>query len=81
MTPPPAIGRNSRSSTRLIADEMRLGAHEMVVCGMALGHADPEAIADRLVTARAGVEEFAVFHDAAPEPTPPAAGAGTKENR
>jgi nitroreductase len=64
---------------RLIADELRLGAHEMVVCGMALGHADPDAIANRLVTARAGVEEFAVFHDAAPEPMPPAAGASQEE--
>ena len=61
------------------APELRLGAHEMVVCGMALGHADPDAIANRLVTARAGVEEFAVFHDAAPEPMPPAAGASQEE--
>jgi nitroreductase len=51
---------------RVIAEVLGLQPHEMVVCGMALGVADPEAIANRLVTARAAVEEFAVFHDAAP---------------
>jgi hypothetical protein len=34
----------------------------MVVCGMALGVADPDAVANRLVTARAPVDEFARFH-------------------
>jgi nitroreductase len=48
---------------RVIAEELALQPHEMVVCGMALGVADPEAIANRLVTARAAVGEFAVFHD------------------
>jgi len=48
---------------RLIAEQLALPAGEMVVCGMALGHADPDAVANRLVTVRAAVEEFAVFHD------------------
>jgi nitroreductase len=51
---------------RVIAEELALQPQEMVVCGMALGVADPEAIANRLVTARATVDEFAVFHDEPP---------------
>ena len=47
---------------RVIKGELGLGDHEMVVCGMALGHADPHAIANRLTTARAPVDEFATFH-------------------
>ncbi|MEY4906660.1 MAG: hypothetical protein RL260_378 [Pseudomonadota bacterium] len=47
---------------RLIAEHLGLGAHEMVVCGMALGYADPEAVENTLVTERAPVSEFARFH-------------------
>jgi nitroreductase len=47
---------------RVIKGELGLGDHEMVVCGMALGVADPEAVANRLTTARASVDEFATFH-------------------
>jgi len=47
---------------RVIADELKLGEHEMVVCGMALGHADRDAVANRLETVRASVDEFARFH-------------------
>ncbi|MEY2875385.1 MAG: hypothetical protein RLZZ373_2756 [Pseudomonadota bacterium] len=47
---------------RLIAEHLSLGAHEMVVCGMALGHADPSAVENTLVTDRAPVSEFATFH-------------------
>ena len=47
---------------RIIARELGLGDHEMVVCGMALGVADPDAAANRLTTARAAVDEFAKFH-------------------
>jgi nitroreductase len=47
---------------RVIADELKLGEHEMVVCGMALGNADRDAVANRLETVRAGVDEFARFH-------------------
>ena len=48
---------------RLIAEELGLGAGEMVVCGMALGRADPDAIENSLVTERAPVAEFTRFHD------------------
>jgi nitroreductase len=47
---------------RLIAEHLGLGANEMVVCGMALGHADPAAVENTLVTERASVSEFAKFH-------------------
>jgi nitroreductase len=48
---------------RVIARELQLGDHEMVVCGMALGVADTEAVANRLTTARAAVDEFTRFHE------------------
>ena len=47
---------------RVIKRELGLGDHEMVVCGMALGVADPDALANRLTTVRAAVDEFAKFH-------------------
>ena len=47
---------------RLIAEHLGLGEGEMVVCGMALGYADPAAIENTLVTERAPVSEFARFH-------------------
>lgn len=46
---------------RLISDELKLPAAEMVVCGMALGHADPKAIENTLVTEREPVAGFARF--------------------
>ena len=48
---------------RVIASELGLAEHEMVVCGMALGHADPQAVANRLSTVRASVDEFTRFHE------------------
>ena len=47
---------------RVIKSVLGLAEHEMVVCGMALGVADPDAVANRLVTARATVDEFTSFH-------------------
>ena len=47
---------------RLIAEHLGLGEGEMVVCGMALGYADPAAVENTLVTERAPVSEFARFH-------------------
>ena len=46
---------------RVIARELGLPAGEMVVCGMSLGHADPDAPENRLVTERAPVAAFARF--------------------
>ena len=46
---------------RLIAQELGLPSEEMVVCGMALGHADPTAIENTLVTEREPVAGFTRF--------------------
>ncbi|MFN3860221.1 MAG: nitroreductase [Roseateles sp.] len=46
---------------RLIAEELQLSDEQMLVCGMSLGHADPDAVENRLVTERAPVAEFARF--------------------
>ena len=44
-----------------IAEHLALPASEMVVCGMSLGFADPEAPENRLVTERVPVAAFARF--------------------
>ncbi len=46
---------------RVIARELELRAEEMVVCGMSLGYADPDAPENRLVTEREPVSGFARF--------------------
>jgi nitroreductase len=46
---------------RLIAEFLHLPDTEMVVCGMSLGVADPQAIENTLVTEREPVEQFARF--------------------
>jgi len=46
---------------RIISEELQLPPEEMVVCGMALGHADPKAIENTLVTEREPVAGFARF--------------------
>jgi nitroreductase len=43
---------------RIIGEQLQLPANEMVVCGMALGWADPAAPENQLVTERAPVAEF-----------------------
>ncbi len=47
---------------RLIRAELGIPDEEYVVCGVALGHEDEAAAANRLVTERAPVAEFATFH-------------------
>ena len=46
---------------RLISEELQLAPEDMVVCGMSLGHADPKAIENTLVTQREPVAGFARF--------------------
>ncbi len=46
---------------RVIAEQLGLPDTEMVVCGLSLGWADPEAVENRLKTERAPVETFATF--------------------
>lgn len=48
---------------RIITEHVGAPAPEMVVCGMALGHADPAAVENTLVTERAPVESFTKFID------------------
>ena len=48
---------------RIISAELGLPATQMVVCGMSLGYADPDAIENTLVTERAPVASFTTFHD------------------
>lgn len=47
---------------RIIADVLGFGEHEQLVCGMALGYADPDAPENALVTERAPLSEFVVMH-------------------
>jgi nitroreductase len=47
---------------RLIVEHLGLGAAEMVVCGMSLGYADPDAVENRLATEREPIEGFVRFH-------------------
>lgn len=44
-----------------ICRHLGIPANEMLICGMALGHADPEAPKNRLVTERETVEQFTDF--------------------
>ncbi|AKJ28729.1 nitroreductase [Caldimonas brevitalea] len=46
---------------RIVLDHLQAPAEEMLVCGMALGHADPQAVENRLQTEREPVEAFARF--------------------
>ena len=46
---------------RLILEHLGAPASEMLVCGMSLGHADPDAVENRLATERAAVESFTTF--------------------
>ncbi len=48
---------------RIIAEELGLGPQQQVVCGMALGWGDPDAIENSLHTERAEVEAFTRFLD------------------
>ncbi|HEY0062115.1 MAG TPA: nitroreductase [Telluria sp.] len=48
---------------RIIAAELALPPEQMVVCGMALGYADPDKIENTLVTAREPVSGFARFFE------------------
>ena len=48
---------------RIISDELGLPENEMVVCGMALGFADPDKVENTLVTEREPVSAFARFID------------------
>ena len=46
---------------RIIAEQLQLPENEMVVCGMALGYADPTKVENTLVTAREPLSGFVRF--------------------
>ena len=49
---------------RIISAHLNFGPQQMLVCGMALGYADPAAVENTLLTERAPVSDFARFMDA-----------------
>lgn len=46
----------------IIREHLGIPAREIVVCGMAMGYADPDGLINRLATDRAPVDEFTTFH-------------------
>ena len=46
-----------------VSQTLDLAANEMLVCGMSLGYADPDAASNRLETEREPVSAFTTFHD------------------
>ncbi len=46
---------------QIISDELSLPESDMVVCGMSLGYANPDAIENSLITERESVANFATF--------------------
>jgi nitroreductase len=47
---------------KLILAHLGVPDSQMLVCGMSLGFADPDAVANTLVTERAALSEFVQFH-------------------
>ena len=47
---------------RTIRDTLELSTEEMVICGLAIGFEDREAVPNRLRTSRVPVAMFASFH-------------------
>jgi nitroreductase len=51
---------------RVIRAQLGIPENQMVVCGMALGWADPDAVENALQTSREPAAGFAVFHHTEP---------------
>lgn len=47
---------------KIVREQLELPDNHQLVCGMALGRADPDAVANRLVTERAPLADFVQFH-------------------
>lgn len=47
----------------VVREQLELPDNYQLVCGMALGRADPDAVANRLVTERAPLADYVKFHD------------------
>jgi len=48
---------------RIIRPQLNIPENQIIVCGMALGHIDPDAPVNALVTERAPIGDFATFED------------------
>ena len=48
---------------RVIRDQLAMPANEILVCGMALGYADPDAVENRLTTEREPIDVWTTFLD------------------
>ena len=48
---------------RVDGDELGIGAGWVVICGMAMGYADPDAVINTFQPPRIEVDEYAVFLD------------------
>ena len=48
---------------RIVSTQLALPNNEQLVCGMALGRADPAAPENQLVSERAALAEFVKFHE------------------
>jgi nitroreductase len=46
---------------KIIRPILNIPQNEIIICGMALGHIDPDAPVNRLETGRAGLDEYASF--------------------
>ncbi|HTB03938.1 MAG TPA: nitroreductase [Bradyrhizobium sp.] len=46
---------------RIIRSQLNIPENQIIVCGMALGHIDPDAPVNALVTERAPISDFATF--------------------
>jgi nitroreductase len=46
----------------ILRAELKLPKSELILCGMALGYADPEMPANKLTSQREPVKAFATFH-------------------
>ena len=47
---------------RLIADQLAFASDQVVICGMSLGHTDPDAIVNRVSTHREPAASFTTLH-------------------
>lgn len=48
----------------MLRRELPIAESEMIVCGMALGYADPAEPTNTLASERESVDAFATFHEA-----------------
>jgi nitroreductase len=46
----------------VIREQLGIPANEVIICGLALGYADPDAVENQLVTERAPASDFATFN-------------------